>query len=130
MEVDGVIDTDTQGDSAIDYPQLYAQLVHDIRCGEPCYFDGERERMIQEYNSDYYEMPNVVSMFDDLFRRPQAGDTVLLLSPTQILQQIKDRLKVNVVNQSNASLIGRYLKRMNYQKGDGQHRRCYKVAEV
>ena len=124
VEVGGLIDTDTQGERAIDYPQLYAQIVSDIQKGEACYFDGDRERQIQEYNGDYYETPNVVSMFDDLYRQPQAGDEVLRLSPTQILQQIKDRLKVNVVSQANATILGSYLRRQHYKK----HYRTYEVA--
>ena len=124
VELSGVIDTDTQGERQIDYPQLYAQIVHDINSGEPCYFDGERERRIVEYNANFYQTPGVVSMFDDLFRRPMAGDKVLSLSPTEVLQVIKDRLKVNVVNQSNATLIGSHLKREHFK----QHYRSYEVA--
>jgi hypothetical protein len=124
VELTGIIDTNTQGEQQIDYPQLYAQISHDIRSGEPYYFDGERERRIVEYNANFYQMPGAVSMFDDLFRRPMAGDKVLILSPTEILQMIKDRLKVNVVNQSNATLIGSYLKRQHFK----QHYRSYEVA--
>ena len=124
VELTGIIDTNTQGEQQIDYPQLYAQITHDIRSGEPYYFDGERERRIVEYNANFYQMPGAVSMFDDLFRRPMAGDKVLILSPTEILQMIKDRLKVNVVNQSNATLIGSYLKRQHFK----QHYRSYEVA--
>ena len=128
VEVSGVIDTDTQGERAIDYPQLYAQVVQEIENGEEYAFTGEREQQIIEQNADYYEMPNVVSIFEDMFRQPQAGDEVLLLSPTEILGHIKDERKTNVVTQSNATLIGSYLHRKGYRKGTGEKRRCYLVA--
>ncbi|MBQ9652289.1 MAG: hypothetical protein IJV13_08810 [Prevotella sp.] len=116
VEVSGRIDTDTQGDRRIDYPQLYAQIVEEVRRGEPCYFDGAHEQRIQERNRDYYETPTVVSLFDDMFRKPEAGDKLLSLSPTEILSIIRKERHVNIVNQSNATLIGAYLKRCGYKK--------------
>ena len=128
VEVSDKIDTDTQGDKAIDYQQLYAQIIYEIEHGEEYAFTGEREQQIISQNSDYYEMPNVISLFEDMFRQPQGGDEVLLLSPTEILKQIKDRQKANVVTQANATLIGSYLHRKDFQKGKGEKRRCYMVA--
>ena len=128
VEVSDVIDTDVTGDRKIDYPQLYAQIVEDIERGEEYAFTGERERQIVERNADYYETPNVISLFEDLFRQPQAGDEVLLLSPTEILSRIREERKVNVVTQANATLIGSYLHRKGYQKGRGEKRRCYQVG--
>ena len=128
VEVTGSIDTETTGDKAIDYKQLYAQIVSEIRAGEAYAFTGERERRIQEAGAGYYETPNVVSIFQDHYRRPQAGDEVQWLSPTQILQRIKDEQKVNMVTQSNATMLGNYLSRNGFQKGTGDHRRCYAVS--
>ena len=127
-EVSGIIDTDTQADGQIDYRQLYAQIVYEIEHGEEYAFTGEREQQIITQNADYYEMPNVVSLFDDLFRKPHAGDEVLLLSPTEILTRIRDERKVNVVSQANATLIGSYLHRKGYQKGKGRQGRRYLIA--
>ena len=124
VEVSGVIDTDTEGDRQIDYRQLYAQIVFEIEHGEEYAFKGERERLIVEQNTDYYETPNVVSLFDDHFRQPQAGDDVLLLSPTELL----GALKMDVKNQSAVTLLGNHLHRNGFQKGKGRDRRRYVVA--
>ena len=124
VEVADTIDTDMQGDKAIDYQQLYAQIVYEIAHGEEYAFTGERERLIQEHNADYYEMPNVISLFEDRFRKPQQGDTVLLMSPTEILKE----LKMDAENRSNATLIGSYLRRKGFERGDGYNRRRYKIA--
>ena len=129
IEVSGMIDTDTQGDKQIDYRQLYAQIVEEIENGEEYAFTGEREQRIIDQNADYYETPNVVSLFEDLFRMPLAGDEPLLLSPTEILSRIKEERKTNVVTQSNATLLGSYLHRKGYRKGVGEKRRCYFVAK-
>jgi predicted P-loop ATPase len=128
VEVNGVIDTDNQGDKEIDYKQLYAQIVYEIESGEEYAFTGEREQQIIAQNSDYYEVPNVVSLFEDMFCQPKGGDQVLLKSPTEILGMIRDERKVNVVTQANATLIGSYLHRKGYRKGKGEKRRCYQIA--
>lgn len=128
VEVTDVIDTDTQGDRQIDYPQLYAQIVYEIEHGEEYAFTGERERQIMEQNSDYYETPNVVSLFEDMFRQPQTGDEILLKSPTEILETIRDKKKVNIVSQANATILGSYLHRKGFSKGKGTQYRRYQLA--
>ena len=124
VEVDERIDTNTQGDRAIDYQQLYAQIVSEIRSGEEYAFTGERERQIQEHNADYYEVPTVIALFEDRFRKPRRGDEVVLMSPTEILKQ----LKVDAGSRSNATLIGGYLHRNGYARGEGSNRRRYQLA--
>ena len=124
VEVDDVIDTDILGDRAIDYKQLYAQIVYEIEHGEEYAFTGEREQQIVARNSDYYETPNVVGLFEDHFRKPEAGDEVLLMSPTEIVTT----LKLNPENHSNVTLLGLYLRRNGFEHGEGRQRRCYKIA--
>ena len=126
VEVDGPIDVNTQGDRQIDYRQLYAQIVHEIDAGEEYAFTGERERRIQKQNSDYYDTPTVVALFEDRFRKPRAGEDVLLMSPTEMLKE----LRLDVGNRSNATILGSYLRRSGYAKGEGAERRRYKVALV
>ena len=109
--------------------QLYAQIVYEIEHGEEYAFTGDREQQIVVRNSEYYETPSVVSLFEDHFRKPEAADEVMLLSPTEILIMMKEALKVNLVTQANATLIGSYLHRKGYQKGKGEKRRCYLIAK-
>ena len=128
VEVTGTINTSTEGDHAIDYPQMYAQILAEIRRGEDYYFDGERERLIMEQGKEYYEIPNVISIFTDHFQKPQAGSEQLLMTPTEILTYIRDKWHVNLVNQANASRLGTYLLQEGYEKGKGNDRRRYKLS--
>ena len=125
VEVSGVIDTATQGDKAIDYRQLYAQIVEEIENGEEYAFTGEREQQIVAQNADYYETPNVVSIFEDHYHKPTAAEEVVLMSPTEIISA----LKLNPANHSYATLLGLYLRRNGFERGDGRQRRLYKLAE-
>ena len=126
VEVADVIDTDVQGDKRIDYSQLYAQIVYEIEHGEEYAFTGEREQQIMARNANYYQTPNVVSLFEDHFRKPEAGDEVLLLSPTEIMAE----LKLNPESHSNVTLLGMHLRRHGFEHGEGRQRRLYKLALV
>lgn len=130
VEVTAPIDTDTEGDKRIDYRQLYAQIMQEIKRGEEYAFTGEREQQIQKQNGDYYDTPNIIALFEDLYRQPQAGDEVLLMSPTELLSSIKDQRHVNVITQSNATVLGNYLHRRGYKKGKGRQYRCYQVTRT
>ena len=125
VEVNGVIDTDTQGDKDIDYRQLYAQIVEEIERGEEYAFTGEREQQIVAQNADYYETPNVVSIFEDHYHKPTAAEKVVLMSPTEIISA----LKLNPENHSYSTLLGLYLRRNGFERGEGRQRRLYKLAE-
>ncbi len=124
-----MIDTDVTGDKAIDYLQLYAQIVEEIRNGEEYYFDGERERRIVLHNADYYDQPTVISMFEDLFRRPRKGDEPVYMSPTEILAALKVKYKSLNISHSAVTVLGSYLRRKGYEKGEACSRRCYAVAK-
>ncbi len=124
VEVSGIIDTDTQGEKAIDYEQLYAQIKEDIARGEDYAFTGQREQRIIAHNADYYETPNVISLFEDRFHKPQHGEDHVLMSPTELLKA----LHVDTENRSNSTILGAYLRRNGFQKGDGYDRRRYQVA--
>lgn len=125
VELTGVIDTDMTGDKAIDYKQLYAQALAEIRRGEECYFDGERERLIVEGGLQYTEVADVVSVFCDHFRKPQAGDEILNMSPTQIIEYIYNTWHIDLRKHSDTVYLGNFLHREGYEHHD---RRRYKVA--
>ena len=76
-------------------------------------------------NVDYYETPNVVSLFEDRYHRPVSGEAEVLMSPTEIVSA----LKLDPSNHSNVTLLGLYLRRNGFARGEGRHRRYYKVAE-
>ncbi len=124
VEVTDVIDTDMEGDNRIDYQQLYAQITEEIRQGFDYSFTGERERKIIANNADYYETPNIISLFEDHFSKPKEGNEVVWMSPTEIL----GALHADVSNRSNATMVGSYLRRNQYVRGSGKERRRYMLA--
>ena len=107
---------------------MYAQALAEIRRGEDSYFDGERERLIVEMGAEYYEMPDVVSIFCDHFCKPVAGSETLLMMPSEIITYIHNKWHINLVNHSNSVELGTYLRKEGYERGKGKDRRRYYVS--
>lgn len=106
VEVTDVVDNQYK----IDYPQLYAQVLREIRDNEPCYFDAETERIIQDHNVNYTSDIPIADMFDSTFVAAEKGKETLVLTSTDILVELKSRYKSGVnINRSTATQLGRYL---------------------
>ena len=94
----------------IDYQQLYAQVVQEIRKDMPCYFDAEAELIVQEHNVNYTSDMPLGDMFDSTFEPVVKGDDALVLTSTDILVELKSRYKSGVtVSRGAATQLGRYL---------------------
>lgn len=107
IEVTEPIDTSYE----IDYPQLYAQVTHEIRHDMPTYFDSEMERLVQEHNANYTEEMPLATMFRNTFEacRPSDADSIEL-TPTEVLLELKEKYKTSIaVNRSTATQLGKYL---------------------
>lgn len=94
----------------IDYGQLYAQVLTEIRNDEPLYFDAEKERIIQEHNRNYTEDLPLIAMFENTFAIPKAGEKGEELTSTEILLELKERYKTAIsINRSTTTQLGKYL---------------------
>lgn len=106
VEVTDTIDNNYK----VDYQQLYAQIVKEIRDDLPCYFDAEAERIVQEHNVNYTSDIPLGDMFDSTFVPAEKGDDALVLTSTDILVELKSRYKSGVtVSRGTATQLGRYL---------------------
>ena len=75
---------DNTGD--IDYQQLYAQVVHELRVLKaPYWFNNDEVARIQELNLDYIAEKDMSEMVDACFRKPQEGEPGRLMSNKEIL---------------------------------------------
>ena len=51
-----------------------------------------------------------------------------MMTPTEILLYMRDEWHINLVNQSNAVMLGNYLRKEGYERGKGNDRRRYKLS--
>jgi len=63
-EIDGIIDTDTP----IDYSQLYAQAVDELRRGAPYHFTKAEEAAIEQHNAEYQTASSPIQVLTAYFK--------------------------------------------------------------
>ena len=68
-EVEGLIDTDTP----VDYGQLYAQAVHELKAGHPWHFSKAEEAEIERHNQDYRQQSSPETVLLSYFEPSAPG---------------------------------------------------------
>ena len=80
---------DNAGD--IDYEQLYAQLLYEIReLNAPYWFNNEEVTRIQQLNLAYMQQKDIAEMVKVCFRKPKEGEKVKSMNTTEMLEIIRD----------------------------------------
>ena len=75
---------DNTGD--IDYQQLYAQVVYELReLKAPYWFNNDEVARIQELNLEYMAQKDMTEMIDACFLKPLEGEKGRLMSNAEIL---------------------------------------------
>lgn len=77
----------------IDYQQLYAQIIYELRHDYPSYFDAEMERKVQEHNIIYTAELPFEEILQMMYRPAKKGEECDCLTSTQILMELQKRLK-------------------------------------
>ena len=75
---------DNTGD--IDYQQLYAQVLHELReLKAPYWFNNDEVTRIQELNLNYLAKKDMTEMIEACFLKPQEGESGKMMSNTEVL---------------------------------------------
>ena len=70
----------------IDYLQLYAQVLYELReLKVPYWFNNDEVARIQELNLDYMAKKDMTEMIEACFQRPEEGETGRMMSNTEVL---------------------------------------------
>ena len=101
----GVIDTH----SPIDYDQLYAQVVHELRDGLPTHFTKAEEKRIQQQNAAFQQFDSLQEVFSELFHLPQKGEAVMHLSAIQLLGRMRQHSPAVRIDDSAVKRLSRML---------------------
>lgn len=125
MEVQGIIDY-TQ---PIDYEQLYAQAVAEIRSGEPYWFTHDEEAQMTNDNQRFQRTCLEEETCFLYFREPTSGEAYEELTCVEILERIKARQKGFKYTNKTVLQLGRILAAR--LKSRRAHRgTIYKVVEI
>jgi predicted P-loop ATPase len=120
---------DNTGD--IDYEQLYAQVLYEIRELEtPYWFNNEEVARIQQLNLAYMQQKDIAEMMNACFRKPKDGEKVKSLNTTEMLEIIRGEYP-NVAITTKAKVeLGRALVSLDYERKEHSHVAYYKAVPL
>ena len=120
---------DNSGD--IDYEQLYAQVLYEIRELEaPYWFNNEEVARIQQLNLAYMQQKDIAEMVNACFRKPQEGEKVKSLSTTEMLKIIRAEYPNVTVTTKAKVELGRALVSLDYERKEHSHVAYYKAVPL
>ena len=99
----------------IEHEQLYAQVVAEIRHGEPTFFSHEEEAEIEEHNRSFYRQSPLAEAFHRSFTFAEDDDNVQWVSATEIFETLK-RDSRRALQGLKMTGLGRQLRRMGIPK--------------
>ena len=114
---------DNTGD--IDYDQLYAQVLHELREDKaPYWFNNEEVTRIQQLNQEYMEVKDMAELVEICFRKPNEGEKVKTMSSTEMLKIIQSKYTSLEINHSAKVHLGNAMKELGFEV-----KMCHNVAQ-
>ena len=110
VDVDGKIDTTTP----VNYGQMYAQLLREIKDGRRTYFSSADERRIQANNAEFQLFDVLEESFLHHYRRPKDDEEGEWLSPTQLVTELHVENVLVKNNKRTVQRIGKLLKNRGF----------------
>ena len=115
----------------INYEQLYAQVLHEVRELKVPYWYGNAEVMrIQELNLNYMEKKDIAEIVTVCFRKPKEGEVVKTLNSAQILQMIQSEYPTIKSDRSTKIHLGLALKELGIEHTLHNNRAQYKIVPL
>ena len=120
---------DNAGD--IDYEQLYAQVLYEIReLNAPYWFNNEEVTRIQQLNLAYMQQKDIAEMVKACFRKPNEGEKVKSMNTTEMLEIIRDAYPNVTVSTKAKVELGRALVALDYERKEHSHVAYYKAVPI
>ena len=115
----------------IDYQQLYAQVLYEIReKNAPYWFNNEEVARIQELNLDYMEKKDIAEVLESCIRKPKDGEQCQKLKSGEILKLIQREFPSIKSDHSTKVHLGFALKEMGFECKTHGNQSYYKVVPI
>ncbi len=115
----------------INYEQLYAQVLHEVKELKVPYWYGNAEVMrIQELNLNYMEKKDIAEIVTVCFRKPKEGEVVKTLNSAQILQMIQSEYPTIKSDRSTKIHLGLAMKELGIEHTLHNNRAQYKIVPL
>ena len=114
--------------SAINYDQLYAQMVYELRDKKtPYWFTNDEVARIQECNLSFFKVDDLEPMINYCFRMPEEKEEGKWMVSSEVFDVLHLQYPMLVGNMSTKVKIGQTLKFMGYQSKHTKHGQAYQL---
>ena len=118
-------------DSKIEYEQLYAQLLHEVRDEKLRYwYTNEETQRIQELNAPYEQTLDLEQMIDCMFRKPQGNEKHGAFTSLDIRKILKQQYPDVADSQLNSIKIGKAMKEMKVARVKSKRGVSYSLVQL
>ena len=120
---------DNDGD--IDYGQLYAQVIHELReLQAPYWFDIHQVQRIQQLNQNYMEEKDIAEILNACIRKPEEGEVAQAMDCKQLLELVQKEYPLVSNTRSTKIHIGLAMKEFGIESTKRGNRPFYKVVPL
>ena len=106
----------SMGQKYLDYEQLYAQVLHEVREEKaPYWFNNDEVARIQQLNIEFTEKKDIGEILSVCFRKPKEGEVAKGMNCKQMLQVMSAEYPSLVINHSTRVHLGFALKELGYE---------------
>jgi len=117
-------------ETPIDYGQLYAQIVEELRRGERYWLTAEETRSMERANEPYQSTQDMERMVMNCFRRPAADEVCQPLSMSDIADIVTRQYPFVLPTQSTKVQLGLALSARGFKHDRDKHARYYYVVPL
>ena len=115
----------------IDYGQLYAQVVYEIRKqGAPYWFNNDEVARIQQLNQDFMEKKDLGEMFAACFRQPREGEVVKTMNCDQLIGIMQKDYPTLQNTMGNKVKLGKAISALGFKHKEHSHVADYEVVPL
>ena len=114
--------------SAINYDQLYAQMVYELRDKQtPYWFTNDEVARIQECNQPFFKVDDLETMINYCFRMPEEEEEGKWMVSSEVFDVLHLQYPMLVGNMSTKVKIGQTLKFMGCKSKHTKHGQAYQL---
>ena len=115
----------------IDYEQLYAQVLYELREQEaPFWFNNDEVARIQQLNQGYMEQKDILEIIKVCFRKPEEGEIVKSMNTSELLGIIQDKYPTIPDDLGTRVRLGKAMKLLEYDSTNRGHISYYKAVPL
>ena len=115
----------------IDYEQLYAQVLHEIReLKSPYWFDNDQVARIQMLNMNYMEQKDIAEVIEVCIRKPNENEQGIRMKSGEIVKLIQRQFPAIKNNHSTKIHLGMALKELGFEGKPHGNQTYYRVIPL